>query len=84
MLETIKAKKLPAQLEGATADDYQKTLRSATNFIPTWVKFAAALALRFETGAAVRGGSLLRPARAGSSLTRVDFAVLAEAVRLPR
>src|SRR5262249_49679349 len=45
----IKAKKLPAQLGAAAADDYQKTLKSVTNFIPTWVKIAVALALGFGT-----------------------------------
>ena len=45
----IKAKKLPPQLDAATADGYQKTLKSVTNFIPTWVKVAVALALGFGT-----------------------------------
>ena len=35
-----KAKKLPSQLKAADVDAYTKTLKSVTNFIPTWVKFA--------------------------------------------
>jgi PiT family inorganic phosphate transporter len=45
----IKAKKLPSQLDEAAATDYQKSLKSVTNFIPTWVKVAVALALGFGT-----------------------------------
>jgi inorganic phosphate transporter, PiT family len=45
----IKAKKLPSQLDPAAAADYQKTLKSVTNFIPTWVKIAVALALGLGT-----------------------------------
>src|SRR5262249_55235254 len=45
----IKAKKLPAQLDAAEADAYQKTLKGVTNFIPTWVKVAVALALGLGT-----------------------------------
>jgi PiT family inorganic phosphate transporter len=44
-----KANKLPGQLDAAAAGDYTKTLKSVTNFIPTWVKFAVALALGFGT-----------------------------------
>ena len=44
-----KAKKLPAQLQAADVDAYTKTLKSVTNFIPTWVKFAVALALGLGT-----------------------------------
>jgi PiT family inorganic phosphate transporter len=44
-----KANKLPPQLDAATAGDYTKTLKSVTNFIPTWVKIAVALALGFGT-----------------------------------
>jgi PiT family inorganic phosphate transporter len=45
----IKANKLPPQLDAAPTADYQKTLKSVTNFIPTWVKVAVALALGFGT-----------------------------------
>jgi PiT family inorganic phosphate transporter len=45
----IKANKLPSQLDAAAAADYQKTLKSVTNFIPTWVKVAVALALGLGT-----------------------------------
>ena len=45
----IKAKKLPPQLDAAAAADYQKALKSVTNFIPTWVKIAVALALGLGT-----------------------------------
>jgi PiT family inorganic phosphate transporter len=45
----IKAKKLPAQLDAAEGDAYQKTLKGVTNFIPTWVKVAVALALGLGT-----------------------------------
>ena len=44
-----KAKKLPAQLDAKAAADYTKLLKSVTNFIPTWVKFAVALALGLGT-----------------------------------
>jgi PiT family inorganic phosphate transporter len=45
----IKAKQLPAQLDAAATADYQKTLKNVTNFIPTWVKIAVALALGLGT-----------------------------------
>jgi PiT family inorganic phosphate transporter len=45
----IKANKLPEQLDAAPTADYQKTLKNVTNFIPTWVKVAVALALGFGT-----------------------------------
>jgi PiT family inorganic phosphate transporter len=45
----IKAKQLPAQLDAAATSDYQKTLKNVTNFIPTWVKIAVALALGLGT-----------------------------------
>jgi PiT family inorganic phosphate transporter len=45
----IKAKQLPAQLDAAATADYQKTLKGVTNFIPTWVKIAVALALGLGT-----------------------------------
>ncbi len=45
----IKAGKLPAGLDAGATADYQKQLRSVTNFIPNWVKFAVALALGLGT-----------------------------------
>jgi inorganic phosphate transporter, PiT family len=45
----IKAKQLPAQIDAAATADYQKTLKGVTNFIPTWVKVAVALALGLGT-----------------------------------
>lgn len=45
----IKAGKLPAQLDAGATADYQKLLKGVTNFIPTWVKFAVALALGLGT-----------------------------------
>jgi PiT family inorganic phosphate transporter len=45
----IKAKQLPANLDAGAAGDYQKLLKGVTNFIPTWVKFAVALALGLGT-----------------------------------
>jgi len=45
----IKAKKLPAGVAPSSAGDYQKTLKSVTNFIPNWVKVAVALALGLGT-----------------------------------
>jgi PiT family inorganic phosphate transporter len=44
-----KAKQLPPGVDAATAGDYQKLLKGVTNFIPTWVKFAVALALGLGT-----------------------------------
>jgi inorganic phosphate transporter, PiT family len=45
----IKAKKLPSQLDATATEAYQKTLKGVTNFIPTWVKFAVAIALGLGT-----------------------------------
>src|SRR5882724_7366387 len=45
----IKAKTLPPQLDAKAAADYQKMLKGVTNFIPTWVKVAVALALGLGT-----------------------------------
>ncbi|MFL6603885.1 MAG: inorganic phosphate transporter [Steroidobacteraceae bacterium] len=45
----MKAKQLPAQLDATASADYQKALKSVTNFIPTWVKIAVALALGLGT-----------------------------------
>jgi PiT family inorganic phosphate transporter len=45
----IKAKQLPSSLDATASADYQKLLKGVTNFIPTWVKFAVALALGFGT-----------------------------------
>ena len=44
-----KARKLPSGLDSGGAGDYQKLLKSVTNFIPNWVKFAVALALGLGT-----------------------------------
>jgi inorganic phosphate transporter, PiT family len=44
-----KAKQLPAGLDAKSAADYQKQLRALTNYIPTWVKVAVALALGMGT-----------------------------------
>ena len=44
-----KAKQLPPSLDAKQAGDYQKQLRALTNYIPTWVKFAVALALGLGT-----------------------------------
>lgn len=44
-----KAKKVPSQLDAKATEDYQKKLKGVTNFIPTWVKFAVALALGLGT-----------------------------------
>ena len=44
-----KAKQLPPQLDAKATADYQKTLKNVTNFIPTWVKFAVAIALGLGT-----------------------------------
>jgi len=45
----MKAKTVPAQLDAAATADYQKLLKGVTNFIPTWVKIAVALALGLGT-----------------------------------
>jgi PiT family inorganic phosphate transporter len=44
-----KAKQLPKGLDAKQAGDYQKQLRAVTNYIPTWVKVAVALALGLGT-----------------------------------
>ncbi|HEV2700715.1 MAG TPA: inorganic phosphate transporter [Steroidobacteraceae bacterium] len=44
-----KIKKIPAGLDAAGADKYQKSLKTLTNFIPTWIKVAVALALGLGT-----------------------------------
>jgi inorganic phosphate transporter, PiT family len=44
-----KAKQMPADLDAKQAGDYQKQLRALTNYIPTWVKFAVAIALGLGT-----------------------------------
>jgi inorganic phosphate transporter, PiT family len=44
-----KVKKLPAGVDAPAADGYQKSLKGLTNFIPTWIKVAVALALGFGT-----------------------------------
>jgi PiT family inorganic phosphate transporter len=45
----IKAKQLPASLDAPATADYQKLLKNVTNFIPTWVKIAVAIALGLGT-----------------------------------
>ena len=44
-----KIKKVPPGLDAATADGYQKALKKLTNYIPTWIKIAIALALGLGT-----------------------------------
>jgi PiT family inorganic phosphate transporter len=44
-----KGKQLPSGLDARQAGDYQKQLRALTNYIPTWVKVAVALALGLGT-----------------------------------
>jgi inorganic phosphate transporter, PiT family len=44
-----KVKKIPQGLDAVAADKYQKSLKSLTNFIPLWIKFAVALALGLGT-----------------------------------
>ncbi len=44
-----KVKQIPQGVEAAAADKYQKSLKSLTNFIPTWIKIAVALALGLGT-----------------------------------
>ena len=44
-----KNKQLPSGLDAKQAGDYQKQLRALTNYIPTWVKVAVALALGLGT-----------------------------------
>ncbi len=45
----LKAKALPAPVDEKAATSYQKALKGLTNFIPTWVKVAVALALGLGT-----------------------------------
>jgi PiT family inorganic phosphate transporter len=45
----LKAKQLPAGVDPKTAADYQKSLKSLTNYIPLWIKIAVALALGLGT-----------------------------------
>jgi inorganic phosphate transporter, PiT family len=45
----MKAQQLPPRLDATATADYQKMLKGVTNFIPTWVKFAVALALGLGT-----------------------------------
>jgi inorganic phosphate transporter, PiT family len=49
LAKMAKTKTLPAQFDAKAVGDYQKLLRGLTTFIPTWVKFAVALALGFGT-----------------------------------
>jgi PiT family inorganic phosphate transporter len=44
-----KVKKIPPGMDATAADQYQKSLKSLTNFIPTWIKVAVALALGLGT-----------------------------------
>jgi PiT family inorganic phosphate transporter len=44
-----KKKQLPAQFDPKTTTEYQGLLKGLTTFIPTWVKFAVALALGLGT-----------------------------------
>ena len=44
-----KAKQVPAEIDPKAAATYQKGLRALTNYIPTWVKVAVALALGLGT-----------------------------------
>ncbi len=44
-----KVKQVPAGLDAAAAGSYQKSLQHLTNFIPTWIKVAVALALGMGT-----------------------------------
>ena len=45
----VKGKALPAPVDETAATSYQKALKGLTNFIPTWVKVAVALALGLGT-----------------------------------
>jgi PiT family inorganic phosphate transporter len=45
----MKAKQIPSNWDATATADYQKLLKGVTNFIPTWVKFAVALALGLGT-----------------------------------
>jgi PiT family inorganic phosphate transporter len=44
-----KKKELPAQFDAKPTGEYQSLLKGLTTFIPTWVKFAVALALGLGT-----------------------------------
>ena len=45
----LKTKQYPAELDAKSADSYQKSLKTLTNFIPLWVKIAVSLALGLGT-----------------------------------
>jgi inorganic phosphate transporter, PiT family len=49
LAKMIKTKKLPEQLDSKSVKEYQSLLKGLTTFIPTWVKFAVALALGLGT-----------------------------------
>jgi len=49
LAKMIKTKKLPEQLDAKSVKEYQSLLKGLTTFIPTWVKFAVALALGLGT-----------------------------------
>jgi inorganic phosphate transporter, PiT family len=44
-----KIKQVPAGVDASAADKYQKSLKGLTNYIPTWIKVAIALALGLGT-----------------------------------
>ena len=49
LAKMAKQKKLPEQFDAKSTADYQKLLKGLTAFIPTWVKFAVAIALGLGT-----------------------------------
>jgi PiT family inorganic phosphate transporter len=49
LAKMMKNKKLPEEFNGDSAKEYQGLLKGLTTFIPTWVKFAVALALGLGT-----------------------------------
>jgi PiT family inorganic phosphate transporter len=49
LAKMAKKKQLPAQFDTKLTGEYQSLLKRLTTFIPTWVKFAVALALGFGT-----------------------------------
>jgi len=49
LAKMAKKKQLPEQLDAKAAGQYQTLLKGLTTFIPTWVKFAVALALGLGT-----------------------------------
>jgi PiT family inorganic phosphate transporter len=49
LAKMAKKKQLPPQFDAKTAGEYQSLLKGLTTFIPTWVKFAVALALGLGT-----------------------------------